>query len=200
MTYPTALKKIWGRPRHKQTHTHTQYTLFDECIALGPNVVSPLAGRTGWPQRHSRRVRTPHPPHAPAPPTRTPQSVPKSASSHKRRGRGGAQCPPRVERAHSIRAPRRVRDLSCCAQKRSAQGLRASEAPRKGGPGGARSPPARSAARRVSGKWEGWLGFTCALCCASHARRTSLACLCSALRSSAARCVTACCSRPTSLG
>ena len=31
-----------------------------------------------------------------------------------------------------------------------------------------------------------------------EARRTSLACLCSALRSSAARCVTACCSRPTS--
>ena len=75
MTYPTALKKIWGRPRHKQTHTHTQYTLFDECIAPGPNVVSPLAGRTGWPQRHSRHVTTPLPP-GPGTPAPLPPSPP----------------------------------------------------------------------------------------------------------------------------
>ena len=110
MTYPTALKKIWGRPRHKQTHTHTQYTLFDECIALGPNVVSPLAGRTGWPQRHSRRVRTPHPPHAPAPlPPPTPSEFPQiSQLAQAARARRRPVSPPSVERAQCTGTPARA--------------------------------------------------------------------------------------------
>ena len=103
-----------GRPRHTNKHSHTQYTLFDECIAPGPNVVSPLAGRTGWPQRHSRRVRTPHPhtdPHSSPPQFPQISQLAQAARAWRR------PVPPPEWRGHSsVRAPRRVRDLACCAQ------------------------------------------------------------------------------------
>ena len=122
------------RPPEAGTRTHTQYTLLDECIAPGPmwfhpSPVAPVGlsiTRAVSEPPTPRRTRTPPP--APLPLRVSPNQPARTS------GAGAAAptvSPPSGESTvygrHGACVATRA---ACCAQKRSAQESRASEAPR----------------------------------------------------------------------
>ena len=112
---------------HTNTHTHTHiiylYTLFDECIAPGPSGCCPslVSRRLASASAALSHHRSPPPPPPSPPRRRAPTSLPPNQPAQAARAWRHPAPPSRVERA--VRAPRRVRGLSCTHRRSIAEGL-----------------------------------------------------------------------------